>query len=167
MNLKKKVKFTTAFMAMAVSISTISAPVNAANTTNKNFGLWLVTDRIMSTEQKARLKKNTSSTYVNYKSKVSGESAKGPNKFRAFVYGGTGTTLIDCSSYTLSGKARPKAIVRKGTKGYILQTVYEKFKGNSKIYAELRGINIGNDYGYAEGCWSPDSVSESGTITYN
>lgn len=121
----------------------------------------------MTTEQKARLKKNTSSTYVNYKTKASGASATGPNKFRAFVYGGTGSTFVDCSSYTLSGKLRPKAIIRKGTKGYILQTVYERFKGNSKIYAELRGMSVDNDYDYAEGCWSPDSVSESGTITYN
>lgn len=57
-------------------------------------------------------------------------------------------------------------IVTKGTKGYIKQTVYETFGSSS--YAQLKGAKVsGYTTGIARGCWSPDSVSESGTENYN
>ena len=69
------------------------------------------------------------------------------------------------SSYTPSGVLRKKAVITKGTKGYIIQYVYETFGYNA--YAQIYGKQYSSYTGTAKGCWSPDSVYESGTTTYN
>lgn len=164
--LKKIIAITTLAIVMATSTSAMSITANAANTSNKNFSIALSTNAKRSSSTVARLKQDSTSSYVNYKVKADGSTATGPAKFYAYIYGGTSSSnLVDASSYTPSGVARKKAVVTKGTKGYIIQYVYEIFGYNA--YTQIYGRQYSTYTGTAKGCWSPDSVSESGTTTYN
>ena len=152
--------------------STMSA--SASNTTNVNYSINISSNISTKTadSNSQQLKQDDKSTYINYNSLKNGGSVSGPTKFRVYVFGSATSngTYVDCSSYKSDGTARPAAIITKGTKGYVKQLVYETFGYNS--YAKLYGqrYKVGNTtygYGTTTGCWSPDSVYESGTIEYN
>lgn len=144
-----------------MATSVMCMPVSAS-TVDSDFEI-VIPNSGSNYNQNSRRKKATS-TYVNY-SKTVGPNyngqATGPNKIRMYVYGSEGPNG-SLANYTCG----TSVIVTKGTKGYIKQTVYETFGSSS--YAQLKGAKVsGYTTGIARGCWSPDSVSESGTENYN
>lgn len=168
MKLKRIAAIALATMTMAVGVMSISA--SAANTTDENFSISITsTSTKRSNSASRRLKTNSTSTFVNYKTLKDGStSASGPYKFVAYVYGSdtSSSALVDLSSYDSSGNARKKAVVTKGTKGFIKQLVNETFGSNA--YAQLYGSQYsGSTTGTAKGCWSPDSVADSSAVNYN
>lgn len=159
MKTKKILIFLLTLVAM-LSVFAVSASAN--NHTDVDFILYAFTNPEPNTYTAARLKKDTSSSYVNYTTNSRGYAASGPYKFEAFIYGSSnGSTFVDCSSYTYNNRPRSRAIITKGTKGFIRQDVYERFGYNS--YAQIWAKQESQaNRGTAMGCWSADSVG-----TYN
>lgn len=151
-------------MCAVGSVGAIS--VNAANASDANFSISISGTNPTPNTYAKRLKVDSSSSYVNYTTLADHTtSATGPYAFKCYIYGADNSTdpLVDMSSYTASGTARPEAVVRKGTKGYIYQRVNEFF--GSGAYAQVYGSKYSTYTGTAKGCWSPDS-SGTGTV-YN
>lgn len=155
-------------LAIAIATMTITANLSllpvSASTTNSNFAIVIQSGKVNKDTVGVRKKANTSSVYLNYKNQVNGSSSSGPTKFRAYVYGSATSngTMSDCTCYNTSIATYP--VVTRGTKGFVKQVVCERFGRGS--YALLYGSSAGST-GIARGCWSPDSVSESGTVNYN
>lgn len=149
-------------MVMVCSVFTVSA--GAVNNTDVNFTVPAISYsvRYANTETAQRLKTNTSSCYINYTNRVDGTAATGPYQFEAFIYGAGSYSgnFVDCSSYTVTGAALPRAIVTRGSVGLIHQKIYEVFGAGS--YGQIWGSAV-SESGYAKGCWSVDSV---GTYAY-
>ena len=153
----------TALSSITMATSVMCMPVSAS-TVDSDFEIVIPNSGSNYNQNSRRKKATSTSTYVNY-SKTVGPNyngqATGPNKIRMYVYGSEGPNG-SLANYTCG----TSVIVTKGTKGYIKQTVYETFGSSS--YAQLKGAKVsGYTTGIARGCWSPDSVSESGTENYN
>lgn len=146
---------------MVCSVLTVSASANAVNNKDVNFSVQAIstTTRFANTESAQRLKTNTSGSYINYTTRVDGTAATGPYQFEAFIYGADSYSgsFVDCSSYTVSGAALPRAIVTRGSVGLVHQKVYEVFGVGS--YGQIWGCKVaGYASATAKGCWSVDSV---------
>lgn len=105
-----------------------------------------------------RIKTDSSSSYINY------NGTGGPIKFEAIIYGcdwrGLGEKDYTTHYYIyVDGGAkrvdRPRAIVTRGTRGFVRQDVYE----SGASHAKLKGKYYSGT-GTAKGVWSPDSVYE-------
>lgn len=154
----------TLILAMLVVVTSMVCIPVSASTVDSDFEIFIQNSGISADLNSRRKKATSTSTYVNY-SKTVGPNfngqATGPNKIRMYVYGSNGPSG-DLANYTIG----TSVVVTKGTRGYIKQTVYEVFGSNA--YAQLRGAMVsGYGTGIARGCWSPDSVSESGAVDYN
>lgn len=147
-------------IACTALISALVVPASAANNTDTNFTCTIASGiRYANTETAQRLKQDSSSSYINYSTRVNGTAASGPYQFEAIIYGADSyySTFVDCSSFTNSGKPRSKAIVTRGSKGLVRQDVYEKF--GSGAYGQIWGTKApSGTTGTAKGCWSVDSV---------
>ena len=143
-------------------LSVFAVPASANNHTDVDFILYAFTDPQPNTYTAARLKKDSSSSYINYTTDSYGFAVRGPYKFEAFIYGSpSGSSFVDCSSYTYDNRPRSRAIITKGTKGFIKQDVYERFGYNS--YAQIWSKQESQaNRGTAHGCWSADSVGSYG-----
>lgn len=163
-------KLAIAVLMMAMLASALAIPASAANNTDVNFNVRATstTTRYANTETGQRQKQDSSSSYINYSTRTNGSAATGPYQFEAFIYGAntSGSSYVDCSSYTNNGYARSKSIVTRGSVGLIRQDVWEKFYSNDGIYpyGQIWGqMTSSGVSGYARGCWSVDSV---GTYSY-
>lgn len=144
-----------------------SCSLAEASTSDINFSIPIMESGEIRFSTGMGLKEDDSSTYVNYTRSASGTTASGPYKIQALIYGRDyAGDYVDCTSRTLHGSIRPAPIVTRGTKGYITQFIYERF---GETYAKIAGSKAPGqfDTGTAFGCWSADSVYESGTIYYN
>ena len=148
------------FMVLATTVL-LTIPVSAAETTDKPFSIPINTTsdaHIESTTNPVRIKTDSSSTYIK-------SSDTGPSSFVAIIYGcdWRGLSDMDCTSnYIISDGhggyrliERPPAVVKRGTRGFVRQDVYER----NYPYAKLKG-QYHNGIGTAKGVWSPDSVYE-------
>lgn len=147
-------------MAMVMLMSLFAMPASAGNNTDSNFEITISSGTINgSVLEAARIKMDSTASYVNYTTTKNGAASTGPVRFEAFIYGCPiiDGDYVDCSSYTWNGLPRTKAIVAKGTKGFIRQDVYEKFGYGS--YGIIGGTKASSSTtGTAKGCWSVDSV---------
>ena len=157
----KTKRFFAIFLAAVMMVCTFAVSVSAANNTDVDFEIPIVNDYSNAANRISaqRLKEDASASYVNYTTTTSGASATGPYKVEAKIFGANswGGTYVDCSSYTWDGIPRSKAIVTKGTKGFVRQDIYEKF--GSGAYGQIWGHKASTSTtGTPRGCWSVDSV---------
>lgn len=153
------------FFSVLISImlmASLCIPASAAYTTDVDFHLAVTS--IPTDTNHVRKKDNSTSSYVNYQTMTDGSSARGVYRFEALIYGADSalsTEFTDCTSVIWgTNTKRPKAIVTRGTRGFIRQDVYERFGSNA--WAELTArADSTSGTGYAFGCWSPDSVWEN------
>ena len=156
--LKMKIKrLLSLVLAVMVLLSVYTFSVSASNV-DSNFEIHIPNSSVVANSTyAARVKDNSSSAYVNYKTRVGGSAASGPYQFEVQIWGSYSSNgpFTDCSSYTINGIARTKAVVTRGTVGLVRQDVYERYGAYS--YAQIYGKRI-SESGIALGCWSPDSV---------
>ena len=153
-----------------VSVFVLNVQIDAASTNNNvdvNFVLPIQNNvDSCNTLSSSRIKRDYSSSYVNYKKNASGVTSTGPYEIEVIVYGAAEEdwTYYDCTRYTYDGQPRTKAIVRIYTEGFVRQDVAERFGVGSwgQIYGRMAPNSTS---GTAIGCWSVDSVG-SGTY-YN
>lgn len=139
-----------------------STSVSAAETSDEPFSINITTagsTHFTSSTNPVRVKTNSTSTYINY------NKSSGPVSFIAIIYGCDyrGQGDMDCTTYAIMQDfdgsyyqvKRPPAVVRRGTRGFVRQDVYER----ACPYAKLKG-KYNQGLGKAEGVWSPDSVYE-------
>lgn len=165
----KKVKRMLAMcLASVMLVSAMALPASAKNNTDTNFTVRATSTstRYANSETAQRQKQDSSSSYINYSTRVGGGAATGPYQFEAFIYGANTKTgaYVDCSSYTYDGHARSKCIVTRGSVGLVRQDVWEKFYNNDGIYpyGQIWGkMTSSGTSGYAKGCWSVDSLGTS------
>lgn len=147
-----------------VLIVSVCVPASAANSTDSDFIIPINRSDFPINTSYMRKKTDSSSAYINYSTRTNGSPASGVNRFEAIIYGaddGRSNQFTDCTSVIWGTNIeRPKAIVTKGTRGFVRQDVYERFGINA--WAELTGIKAYayDTSGSAAGCWSPDSVWE-------
>ncbi|MBE6731985.1 MAG: hypothetical protein E7564_09875 [Ruminococcaceae bacterium] len=148
-------------LAVMFIVGATSIPASAANTEDENFNIHIYYGTTnTSTGIPARVKKDYSASYVNYTTTKNGTDASGPYRFEAIIYGSDYETygFVDCSSYTYNGIARTKAIITMGTVGLVRNDVAERFGVDS--YGQIYGKMVdGGSTGYANGCWSVDSIN--------
>lgn len=159
-----KIKRLSILCLTVLMIMTLVMPFTAsASTVDSNFVIYINSNGAITPDQNGNRKKaDDSYTYVNYSKIINtsggSTSASGPYYFKIHVYGSSGIngTLVDETANYIP-------TIRRGTKGYVTQLVHEH---HSNPYAKLYGEYY-NESGFAKGCWSPDSVYESGTTYYN
>lgn len=153
----KRKRFLAILLVVMTLMSICTFSVSASNV-DSNFEIHIPNSNVVaSSTYAARVKDNSSSAYVNYKTRVGGSAASGPYQFEVQIWGSytSSGSFTDCSSYTINGIARTKAIVTRGTVGLVRQDVYERYGAYS--YAQIYGKRI-SESGIALGCWSPDSI---------
>ena len=153
----KTKRFLAAILAVMMLVSTFAFSASASNQ-DGNFHIHMSSPGVVaSSSYAARVKEDSTSSYINYNTIVGGNAASGPYQFEAQIWGAYAPEgpYKDCSSYTKSGLPRTKAIITRGTVGLMRQDVYEWFGDNS--VAQIYGAMI-SESGIANGCWSADSV---------
>ena len=152
-----KKRFLALLLAVMLLVSTFAFTASASSE-DGNYEIHVFTpNAVASNTYAARIKQNTTSSYISYKNRVGGGAASGPNQYEAQIWGSElqNTGFVDCSSYTEYGVARTKAIITLGTEGLMRQDVFERFGSGS--YAQIYGAMI-SETGIALGCWSADSI---------
>lgn len=163
---KNRIRNLSLLLVLFLFASFWSIPVSA-NNTDSDFAVGVYAKGV-GDAQSERKKDDSTSTYLNYSTRVNGSAASGVYQWQALIYGAnspTSTQFTDCTSVIWGTSiSRPKAIITKGTKGYIRQDVRERFGS----YAHAKIVSRSTGYtGNAIGKWSPDSVWESGCKEYN
>ena len=161
-NIMKIKKILVMMLTVVMLTSALAVPASAASNNCKdvNFTIKLQDSNIhASTETYARVKKDSSSSYINYTTRIDKTAASGPYQFEAIIYGSKTAygTYVDCTSFKLNGERRRKAIVTRGSRGLFYQTVYENFGLDSYGQIWGRRFNSSNS-GIARGSWSVDSA---------
>lgn len=144
-------------LAVMFIVGATSIPAGASNA-DSNFEIHLTSpSAVASSTYAARIKDNSTSAYVNYRTRVGGLAASGPAEFEVQIWGKRYETapFVDCTTVTWDHQARTPANIRFGEEGFVRQDVYEIYGFNS--FAQIYGRMISQS-GIAYGCWSPDSV---------
>lgn len=146
-------------LAAIIAVSTMAVTA-FADTTPVTFSITLTAGSTADVPNSGskRQKSTDSSVYVNYNG-LGGTSC--PKYFYAYIYAAKTSTgrLIDVSTYTSSGTARPMPRVELGTQGTLKNLAYETFNGS--CYVQLYGHVYSNYGGIARGDWSADIGSNT------
>ena len=147
-------------LAVMFLVGATSIPASAVNNEDTNFEIHMSSPgAVASTTYAPRVKEDTSSSYINYRTRVGGAAASGPYQFEAQIWGyySAQGAFTDCTTTVYeTNLQRSKAIITYGTEGLVRQDVYEKYRDGA--HAQIYGAMI-SESGIAKGCWSPDSIN--------
>ena len=155
-------------LAVMFLVGATSIPASAVNNGDTNFEIHMSSPGVVASQTyAARMKEDSSSTYINYYTRASGSAASGPYQFEAQIWGYYSDSpyyFTYCFSSLYGTKfRRSKSIITRGTYGLMRQDVFERYP--DKPYAQVYGAMI-SESGIAKGCWSPDSI-DYGYSYYN
>ena len=154
---------------IAASSLSITAFTDDLNTKNESFRIHVYDYDVpvANFNQAARLKTNSSYVYVNYQTDTR------PYSFDLSVYAGNYVNMaVNNVTGTPNNKWQTPVTITTGTKGFVRNYAYENYSAKGDAYVQLygqgtQGLPSTLAFDDAEGLWSPDSLSESGTVYYN